>query len=289
VRAPKAETAVSLSETVLQGEVTLIPQIISRNELVSVNYYLDGAQVAVHTAGQSPWAFSWDTAGMTPGTHTLLVEAVDNAEPPHVGVYETAVQIAACGILCRGEQMLGFNPLFLLGALLVISVTLAALLWNRRFGRLQQKPVPSPPPQPHPVPLSAMDPPLRESEREGAEPSPPPATAATVQMEEDDKSEGAGPDGERTASLLDRQNQRRRRLESVTQIGAAVDNDIVLDDPTTPAHCAIVRLESGRYVLQTTAGDNVRVNGEPVSGQIVLQERDQIQIGTRLFVFEAVE
>jgi pSer/pThr/pTyr-binding forkhead associated (FHA) protein len=108
-------------------------------------------------------------------------------------------------------------------------------------------------------------------------------------MEEDDKSEGAGPDGERTASLLDRQNQRRRRLESVTQIGAAVDNDIVLDDPTTPAHCAIVRLESGRYVLQTTAGDNVRVNGEPVSGQIVLQERDRIQIGTRLFVFEAVE
>jgi Mg-chelatase subunit ChlD len=292
VQSPGAETAVPLNDAVLQGAATLTPQIVARHGLASVNYYLDGAQVAAHTAGQSPWTFPWDAAELEPGTHTLLVEAVDNADPPHVGVYETAVQVVACGMLCRGEQLLGFNPLFLLGAVLVVSFSFAVLLWNGRSGRPERKPASSPSPQPSPVPRPAIEPFPSGAEEADAASGPQPVTAATARKEPDDrgdKTEVLSRKADRMVFLIDVHSKRNYRLETAVQIGAAARNDIVLDDPALPAHCATIRLENGHYVLQAAAGDTVRVNDAPASQQILLQNGDQIRIGSRLFVFKVVK
>lgn len=293
VQAPGAETAVPLNEAVLQGQVTLTPQIVARRELASVNYYLNGAQVAAHTAGQSPWAFPWDAAALEPGTHTLLVEAVDNADPPHVGVYETAVQVVACGVLCRGEQLLGFNPLFLLAALLIVSFSVAVLLRNNRSGQPKREPASSLSSQAPPaVSRPAVDPVPAEAREAAAAPAPQPVTAATARKERNatgDKTEVLSRNADRLVFLIDLHNKRNHRLETAVRIGAAAQNEIVLDDPAAPAHCATIRLENGQHVLQAAADDTVRVNDVPASQQILLQNGDQIQIGARLFVFKVIK
>lgn len=296
VQTPETETAVPLAETTLRGEATLIPQIAARNPLAIVNYYLDGAEVAVHAAGQAPWSFAWDTVDLAPGGHTLLIEAIDTADPPNVGVYETAVSIAACSLLCQGEQLLGFNPLFILGALLVVAFTLFALLWNNQTGQPERADLTPPPPQPRPVPPSAQQSPPNTVPAANAkkEPTPrpapeaPPPTAATARKDSGDKTEVLTPNTDQLAFLLDVQNGQGHRLGTITQIGAAADNDITVDEPDLPDRYATIRLDDGQFLLQSVAGGKAQVNEAQLS-QRILQEGDRIQIGSRLFVFKMIK
>ncbi|MCA9961224.1 MAG: VWA domain-containing protein [Anaerolineales bacterium] len=117
----------------LLGTISLLPTIHARQPLAAVNYYLDDAETAVLAAATPPWEVVWQTSDVPPGRHTLFVEVIDTAVPPHVGQYEFPIAIAVCDWLCQGEQQLGFNPLFLVGGGgVVVLLLLIGLLGRRR-------------------------------------------------------------------------------------------------------------------------------------------------------------
>ncbi|MCA9971298.1 MAG: hypothetical protein KC425_13830, partial [Anaerolineales bacterium] len=127
----------------VRGRVTLEPDIMARGTVAAVNYYVDGAQTAVFAANAAPWTFRWDTADLPPNqSHTLLIEIIDDANPPHVGVFETAVFVQPCPLACRIAQ----NSL-LAGLLAVLLVAVAGTVIGlalRGRSRAPQKPPPGP-------------------------------------------------------------------------------------------------------------------------------------------------
>jgi hypothetical protein len=69
-------------------------------------------------------------------------------------------------------------------------------------------------------------------------------------------------------------------LDPVTRFGRAADNTVVLEDDFVSAAHSLVVLRNGRWWVRDEGSTNgTLVNGEPVRGEIVLNEGDELQIG----------
>ena len=73
----------------LSGVVEIDPILDGR--VVSLELWIDGA--VVQTVSSAPYVFSWDTATVTPGRHTLAVRAVGPSGRARAAV--TPVQVTA--------------------------------------------------------------------------------------------------------------------------------------------------------------------------------------------------
>ena len=76
-------------------------------------------------------------------------------------------------------------------------------------------------------------------------------------------------------------------LENVVQIGSSSQNHLVINDPDVlPLHVAILRNGNG-HVLEDRSQGLTCINNHPVVGTQLLQDRDQISVGSaRLTFFE---
>lgn len=69
-------TAPTNGSTVAGGSTTTVTATATDNDVVaSVDFYIDGAKVGTDTT--SPYTYSWNTAGLTLGTHTIQAKATD--------------------------------------------------------------------------------------------------------------------------------------------------------------------------------------------------------------------
>lgn len=301
----RGETAPLPAQSAVRGRVKLEPVAQARFPLAAVNYYVDGGQTAVFSATTPPFTYEWDTSALTPGPHSLQIELVDAAN--NVGLFDVTVIVEACNFLCRGEEMLGFNPLLALGGMLLLFVTVFGFTFFLRRNdatRPQSSYRPLAPGTIQPQPFLADDGRIDPYPR----PAPPPSSAATIVDEPitplgaptvlaDDltprrplaveKTEVlqqpmATPD--KLAFLIDSSSGQTYRLSSQTTLGSAPGSSILL--PTAVPNHARITLEGGDFVLRALA--DVQVNGRAAS-QHTLFPGDQITIGRQAFVFKLVK
>lgn len=77
-------------------------------------------------------------------------------------------------------------------------------------------------------------------------------------------------------------------LSAAVTIGRADDNFITLHDRYVSGHHAQVHLrEGGRYLLDRGSTNGTLLNGRPVQGEVPINDRDQITIGTTIFEYRA--
>ncbi|HEX6385375.1 MAG TPA: FHA domain-containing protein [Anaerolineae bacterium] len=274
----------------VKGTVIIEPDIVARGNVSAVNYYVDENQTAVFSAREAPWTFSWDTSRLAPEQlHQLVIEVLDDGDPPHVGLFETAVFIGACSILCQFEQRLGFNPVYLVTAGLG-AAALAVFLTLRSRTRTtpphvpQARPQAAGPPQQYyaPRPANELDPfhlfvPGQVAQ---AVEKAPEATPATEVLEYDPKS---------IAFLIDPKSGRPFRLGVQTTIGRDPGNDLVLDEIRVADRHARVLYNGTQYVLSATNTTHLtKVNRQEVSRH-ELVDGDRIELGDHLLVFKQVK
>jgi len=104
--------------------------------------------------------------------------------------------------------------------------------------------------------------------------------------------EGERPAGDRTGRLwlLDPAGHQVERATELTQettvIGRRPDCDIVLTGTTVSRRHAQIRREDDRYFLRDVGSTNgTLLNGEPVIGEELLRDRDEIAVGTYKLIF----
>ena len=72
-------------------------------------------------------------------------------------------------------------------------------------------------------------------------------------------------------------------LETVTRLGRAGENTVVLEDDFVSAAHAIVLLREGRWWVRDAGSTNgTLVNGARVTGEMPLREGDELQVGSVL-------
>ncbi|MCA9874630.1 MAG: FHA domain-containing protein, partial [Anaerolineales bacterium] len=307
----------------VRGRVTLQPDVVARNEITAVNYYVDGGQTAVFTASTAPWTFSWDTSDLAPGqTHTLLIEIVDAANPPHVGVYETAVFVHACPLACQIAQNSLLAGVLAAGVLGLGGLAVFWLVKSRSSASRQPTAVTSAPvarpgarrpseavvmmKQPDPLPpVSAST--IVDDERPlvlqppGLQGEGWPADLPTLDTQTAPSAASSAADFPRTeilapndgtialAFLVDLNAGLEHRLAARTTLGSAADCDIILRDPSVAAHHARISWEDKKFALfATTAQYGLQVNGRDII-HAVLRSGDRLQIGRFTFVFKSIQ
>jgi len=78
----------------------------------------------------------------------------------------------------------------------------------------------------------------------------------------------------------------RHRLSTVTRIGRAFDNDMVLEERTVSRNHAEVRRESdGYHIVDLGSTNGIRVNGRRVKSHL-LRPGDRVQLGNVEFAFD---
>ncbi len=76
-------------------------------------------------------------------------------------------------------------------------------------------------------------------------------------------------------------------LHLVTAIGRAEDNTLILDDPYTSAHHALILWREGRWWLEDLDSHNgTFLNDEPVTRPVLLSPGDTVLIGKTELIFE---
>ncbi len=302
------EAAPLEAQAAVRGLVQVAPAVQARFSVAAVNYYVDGGQTAVFSATSPPYTFEWDTSDLSPGQHVLQIEVIDTADPPNVGVLEVSVLVESCSFLCRGEQMLGFNPLLALGGLLLLFVIVFGFtFFLRRSDVTVSQPAYQPPPvanmqpqafsppdygrpaaQARPPALPKDSPTIVDDPQtpmgvltvlpEDITPKRPPAVAKTEVIQQP----MVAPD--KLAFLINASSGQNHRLATQTTLGSASGNSIVVS--AAAANHALISLEQGVFVLQAIA--EVRVNGR-LATQQVLAAGDQLELGGQTFVFKVVK
>lgn len=90
----------------------------------------------------------------------------------------------------------------------------------------------------------------------------------------------------RSQSRNAREGREYPLIKPVTIIGRAEESDIGLfGDQAVLAHHAIIRHEGKNFIVSPTAGGQVLVNRQPVSGRYALKSGDRVEIGGTLFLF----
>lgn len=126
---PKQEPFSLKMDQPIKGSIVFEPDFIVRGGVTAVNYYINGSPSATYTAYQPPWTFTLDTTELTPGNeHELLVEVVDNASPPNIGLFESKIKVEACDLICQSGQVIGDRQLQLLAVLGLVSILLIILI-----------------------------------------------------------------------------------------------------------------------------------------------------------------
>lgn len=264
--------------TSVKGRVTLTPDILARGQITAVHYYLDNEQTATYSATSPPWSFPWNTANLAPDQpHHLFIELLDDATPPHVGTYETAVFIITCTLYCQLEQTLGFNPFYLLAGVGIVLVG-AGLLFARRQPA-QQTPVPRDigkqlAPQIRPFPT-----PPRQAAPFAPQPSAKPALSRTEVL-------GDAPPV--VAFLIDPQNGQEYQLGDRTIIGRKAESQIVLEDVGIADQHAQIFWDNTHFTLAVmTTTHQTRVNGTAVN-RTKLSDNDRIEMGQRTLRYRQI-
>ncbi len=296
------------TQTAVQGRIRVEPVVQARFPVAAVNYYLDGGQTAVFSATSPPYSYDWDTSELAPGAHTLQIEIIDTADPPNVGFLDVTVRVDDCNLLCRGEQMLGFNPLWALGGILLLfALAFGYTFFLRSNDARTAQPAYQPPSavnmQPQDFTPAAYEPPASRPHTPAAppgshtivdEPETPPGVPTLLAEDMDskrpatmDKTEvlyqpTVAPD--KLAYLIDVENGQSYRLGAQATLGSAPGSDIVV--ATAVAHHALIILQQQNFVLQAMA--DVQVNGRAAS-QHALSAGDHITLGGRNFVFKVVK
>jgi Mg-chelatase subunit ChlD len=278
--------------TAVKGVVTIQPDVVAREAITAVNYYIDGSQTAIFSARQAPWSFAWDTGRLAANqSHELLIEMIDDATPPHVGVYQTTLFVEACHLLCQIEQRFGFNPISVLVLTAGITGLLASLYMRRSSSQSSRLYGPEPRPRSPDALLPHLDAPLPRpgnvfipfrQQPKALTPEEPetPAPAAPTEVLEYE------PDS--IAFLIDLKSGHEFRLRKKTTIGGDLDNHIVLDGAIAKRHAQIV-LSGTEYVLTAlTTVSSTKVNHTDVVRH-VLADGDRVELGGRLLVFKQVK
>jgi hypothetical protein len=90
----------------------------------------------------------------------------------------------------------------------------------------------------------------------------------------------------RSQSRNAREGREYDLVKTVTTIGRAEESDVGLfGDPAVNTRHAIIRREGSAFYLMPTAGSQVALNRQPVSGRRRLQSGDRLEVGGTLFVF----
>jgi hypothetical protein len=90
----------------------------------------------------------------------------------------------------------------------------------------------------------------------------------------------------RSASRNAREGREYPLIKPVMVIGRAEESDIGLfGDGAVLAQHAIVRHEGKNFFVSPTAGGQVLVNRQPISGRYTLKSGDRVEIGGTLFLF----
>lgn len=77
-------------------------------------------------------------------------------------------------------------------------------------------------------------------------------------------------------------------LTAAVTIGRAADNGLVIQDRYCSSHHALIFLQQGRRLLRDRQSTNGTYhNGQLITGDVVLQDGDMIQIGTVKFQYSA--
>ena len=292
---PPNETVRDLSDlTTVRGSIVLQPEVIARGEVTAVNYYVDDSQVAVAAAQEAPWAFSWNTTQLTPGAHDLLVEVIDNGNPPQVGRYEMTVVVAACSLWCQGELALGFNLMFIVVGLMMVLLGFVVFLRVQGNQPGAEPTLIAPPTPGTPKPVAS-----------GSSRSVAPATPILTPLESpmsatiaDRPLSGLPPTISQTdvlpmfpdviAFLIEVGQGEEHRLSAVTTIGRDLHNDIILKEVTVAAAHARIEWMDTHFLLTALAPSYTTTINDKTVLNHPLADGDRIIIGQHHFVFREI-
>jgi VWFA-related protein len=286
----------------VKGSVTIRPEIAARAAIAEVNYYVD--EQLVYTVHQSPWEFRWNTRELEPDrSYQLRIEAVDDLAVANVGIYESAVPVLECSIICVLDQLLPINPLYL-GMGMGLPLLLLALLLVRRRQAVEMAPVYNPARATSPG-MPAFPP---APEPSFFTPAPQPEPKSTVRMDlpagpggvagfgipgaaarPSPKTEVLRREPQKVAFFIDVNSGREFRLQAETSIGREAGNDIILDEASVSGRHAKVRLEEDTFFLYDLAATNpVTVNDQQITRQ-ALKNGDSVRFGRHRLVFKQVD
>lgn len=72
------------------------------------------------------------------------------------------------------------------------------------------------------------------------------------------------------------------------RMGRSTDNDIILEADDVSRHHAEIKLRGGKYVLtDLNSANGTRVNGERVTGEVVLQHNDEVCLAASCMTFKS--
>ena len=293
----------------VKGTVTIEPDIVAREDIAEVNYYVNDE--LVHTANETPWTFQWNTRELEPDqSHALRIEAKDDANPPHIGNYTLDVPVEECSVICAIEERFGIPAEYLLGGVLFLLFLLVLILVIRR--RRRDDSGGTVPPyegagetQPGfdladspdigvyaPFPDQPVGPPVGQSAPTigldyNAVPGAAPGLYGSA-GQQSTRTEALRKEPEEIAFLFDINSERDHKLFDETEIGRLAGNDIVLDDPAISERHAKIKLENKEFVIYDLAATNpTRVNDKEITAH-TLKDGDRVMIGRDTLVFKRV-
>ena len=86
--------------------------------------------------------------------------------------------------------------------------------------------------------------------------------------------------------LLDPSGQEHSLGNSVTRMGGAVENEIVILDKRSSREHAVIRREGRKLILEDQGSTNgTYLNGERLLNPILLRDGDQVRVGDIVFIF----
>jgi Mg-chelatase subunit ChlD len=191
-------------------------------------------------------------------------EAADASKVPEM-LQETIKDIDTPSVsfkLPSNTVLLAIGALCCLGVIFVIVILFVVVFWNRRGGRKPRRaaraPVAAPPP-PQPSAAHWQGQTLVASA----------VITAELVVEE-------GPDA-----------GQRFSLKPDTRLGRAADNDIVLRDPQSSRHHAVINFIGSEYVIADLGSANgTLVNGVRINQPCALRHGDVVAIGADQMVFQ---
>ena len=87
-------------------------------------------------------------------------------------------------------------------------------------------------------------------------------------------------------SLVSRSGERHQIVRTLTTIGPAKDNDIIVQTHSTQATHAVIKLDSGRFVISTSERKALMVVNDKKSRKHVLEHGDEVTLGDATLVFD---
>jgi hypothetical protein len=258
---PGKEPTLLTNTTIVRGQVTLIPHIVTTQNIRMVNYYVDDSIFAAYSSFSPPWDFKWDTQPLKPHKqHSILLEVIDDSSPPQVGIRSYLVYVDTCNVVCQIRQ----RPLFLVGSsaasILLISIIAFAWLQSKHASRTFSLP--------------------QKSFFERFE-LPQHTTQSTSNIIVKRPQELPP----KVAYLFHVGSEQNCRLGKLTVLGNKIDDQIVLANNSNAPIRATVVWANDNFCLTVPEGyPPVWINGKPVR-KANLNTHDKIKIENEIFIF----